>query len=526
MLKYIAFILLLLCGGGVRGQALHVDSNCFLPTDKCCAEISSAIPTTDKGIFFIGAMVRKPGGGVPFLPIDTVMGNVMVGKLDSNRQLSWVKVFGGRDDDLAFKACQTPDGGYAVLALTLSNDGDVTGNKGGGDIWLLRTDANGNLLWQKTYGSSYSDDPISIANTADHGFIILGTTNGSDGDVPFHYGGFFSSDWLVIKTDSTGNVLWTKNIGGTESEGNRGQILAVDSFYYLIGSTASRDYDCIPSSWQSGADMYDDYYVIKLNDTGAVLWDSSYGGSRNDEAESAMIDRRDNTIMITGTTYSNDHMVTDYNGGNGDIWVVKVKMDGTLVWQKALGITSDETGSSLCITPPGEYIICGNTRYVIGGGDGWLSVLDTTGNEIYRKIFGGIENEAVFSIVQSKNGYAAAGGSASDLFTEGLNCNANNSGSFISYFERWPLSIPFIAENGISMIAYPNPVNKELIIKLPNAVTGSITVLNSIGQTILVSAVERESCIKIPVENWSTGLYFLSFQSESKQINTIKILKN
>ncbi len=89
------------------------------------------------------------------------------------------------------------------------------GAKGSNDIWLLRLDDSGNLLWEKTYGSSQADVAISIANTPDGGLILLGATNGSDGDVPFHYGDIFALDWLVIKTDSLGNVQWSKDIGGT-----------------------------------------------------------------------------------------------------------------------------------------------------------------------------------------------------------------------------------------------------------------------------------------------------------------------
>ena len=213
----------------VHGQVLIVDSTRFVNGNRCCTGINYSISTAGKGGLFVGYDNNNPGGIIPFFPIDTtVHQNVLIGKIDSNQHITWIDVFGGSDDDVAMSSCQTPDGGFAVLAITSSLDGDVTGNRGANDIWLLRLDGAGNLLWQKTYGSSGSDQAVSVANTADHGFIILGTTNGSDGDVPFHYGGYFSEDWLVIKTDSAGNVQWSRDLGTSYNDGTIGSILAVD----------------------------------------------------------------------------------------------------------------------------------------------------------------------------------------------------------------------------------------------------------------------------------------------------------
>jgi len=218
----------------LSAQALVIDSTRFITGNNPGTGIEFAIPTADKGILLVGYTAANPGGIIPYFPLDVANENVLIGKIDSNRQISWLKVYGGSDDDGAISACQTPDGGYAVLANTSSNNGDVTGFKGATDIWLLRLDASGNLLWEKTYGSTQSDGGLSVANTPDGGFIVLGSTNGSDDDVPFHYGDPFSLDWLVIKTDNAGNVQWSKDLGGTGDEGESGSILSVGSSYYLV----------------------------------------------------------------------------------------------------------------------------------------------------------------------------------------------------------------------------------------------------------------------------------------------------
>ena len=209
-MKNILILLLAFTPCSAFSQALELTKTQFVSAATCCTIGQAAIATADKGILTVGYS-RTSGGVIPSFPLDTSLGNALVVKIDSVQHINWAKVFGGSKDDMAMNACQTADGGYAVLARTTSSDGDITGFKGGPDIWLLRLDADGNLLWQRTYGTSQSDLPISIANTSDGGFIIFGCTNGDDGDVSAHYGGFFDFDWIVIKTDGTGNVQWSRN---------------------------------------------------------------------------------------------------------------------------------------------------------------------------------------------------------------------------------------------------------------------------------------------------------------------------
>jgi hypothetical protein len=295
---------------------LVIDSTRFITGNQCCTEIYYSIPTADKGILFVGSDAGNPGGIIPYFSIDiSVNGNVMIGKIDSNHQISWIKIYGGSQADGAVSAVQTPDGGYVILAGTSSNDGDVTGFLGVEDIWLLRIDSLGSLLWEKCYGSPAQDAPISIANTPDHGFILLGSSFGSGNDIPFHYGDMWTTDWVVIKTDSTGNMQWCKDLGTSNDEGGTGAILAIDSAYYLISNTGSLDHDCTDTTWHPGVPTGFDLYILKLNDTGKVVWDSSYGGTETDGANAAMFDMRDSTIVINGFTYSDNYMVTGYQGG-------------------------------------------------------------------------------------------------------------------------------------------------------------------------------------------------------------------
>jgi Secretion system C-terminal sorting domain len=511
-------------------QTLHIDSTRFITGIVCCVGISSIIPTDDKGIFFAGYEWNHPIGIIPYCAYAGY--NVMVGKIDSNRQISWIRVYGGNGDDQAVSGVQTLDGGYAILTETASNDGDVTGGyKGYGDLWQFRLDGSGNLLWGKTYGSSNQDHPISIANTPDHGFVILGSTNGSDGDVPFHYAGVGYWDWILIKTDSVGNKEWSKDLGGNGNEGwsfthSAGTILYIDTSYYLISTSSSTDHDCIDTTWHSGDTLWNayynngDYYVVKLDNNGNRLWSKSYGGTGGDYVSQAIFDFRDSTIVIVGSTNSSNYMVTGFQGGwgFGDIWVVKVDMNGALIWQKTLGTPYDDEGTSICLGPNGGYLAYGWTHNGTIGQE-YLSIfsLDKNGNELVNRQFGGPVHTENYSniIFPYLNGYVASGKSGARAFTEGTTygkfdtsgLDPNSNGSFICYIDTeahtavYNINKP--SEHIITLS--PNPVKTFLTISSTNRMK-TIDIIDIFGQNVY-----RQQCnssqIQVDVDDLPAGVY-------------------
>lgn len=523
-------------------QTLYIDSTRFITGAKFGAHINSAISTSDKGILVAGKSYGNPGGIIPYFPLDTgENGNVLIGKIDSNQQISWIKVYGGSDAESAGPSCQTPDGGYAVLATTSSINGDVTGLKGGADLWLIRLDALGNLLWQKCYGSSSGDAAISIANTPDRGFILLGSSRGSDGDVPFHYGSVWETDWLVIKTDSVGNLQWSKTIGGTETDG-AGSILSIDSNYYIACGSFSTDYDCVDTSWHPGVNTSADYHVLKLDGIGVVLWDSSYGGSGSDGVSQAMFDSRDSTIVIIGFTNSVDYMVTGRylcpSFGGDDMWVIKVNKAGKLLWQKALGSIQDERGTGICISHEGGYIAYGKTFPSpcddtavenIGSHDCWVFEIGSSGNIITDKVFGGEDVELPNSVVPYLNGYALTGISASIVFSEGTTNGRNYMGQagFVSYIGYSSLDVKNIVDLSEPMQVYPNPAHVAVKILVPSAEKGKISVSNILGQTVYTGRIQSPNNVtEINTGEWATGMYLVQWRSDEGRMLSARLIKN
>jgi hypothetical protein len=473
---------------------------------------------------FVGNAFNAPGG---LIPTSRYAGdNVMVGKIDSSHNVSWVKIYGGNAVDVGYSACQTPDGGYAVLAYTESHDGNITGSKGGGDIWLMKLDGSGNLLWQKCYGSTWEDYPISIDNTPDGGFIILGWSLGSGRDIPFHYGSNMSTDWVVIKTDNAGNLQWCKNLGGTDDEAGVGAILSIDSAYYLVSSSFSKDHDCVDTAWHAGRNTNGDLYVLKLASDGNVLWGKSYGGSQNDYVLSALYDNRDSTIVTNGGTGSSDYMVTGYSGGASDMWVVKLNKRGSLIWQKPLGNTMQTIGTGICLAHDGGYLACGYTYLPPNGDDGWIFELDNSGNIVTDKIFGGGGGDHPASVLPYLHGYVVAGETGSLLFTEGI-CDSNNSGAFVSYID----SVPVSAVKNISVAQrldiFPSPAFQHVTISLPGHDMGKLIIVNNMGQRMYEQSIERSiNPVVLDVSQWVAGLYFIEWLGENGTTVTKKLIKN
>ena len=161
-------------------------------------------------------------------------------KLDSIHNIEWQKSFGGSNVDNGLSIQQTNDGGYIAAGFSNSNDGDVTGNHGGYDFWIIRLDSLGDLSWQKSLGGSADDYGLTIQQTFDGGFIAAGSSLSNNGDVTGNNGG---SDMWIVKLDDTGNITWDKTLGGSLEDNAYSIQQTLDSGYIVVGNSNSTDGD-------------------------------------------------------------------------------------------------------------------------------------------------------------------------------------------------------------------------------------------------------------------------------------------
>lgn len=322
--------------------------------------------------------------------------------------IEWQKALGGTHGESANAVQQTSDGGYIVAGHSMSNDGDVSGNHGGGDYWIVKLNSTGDIQWQKSLGGSNVDDAQSIRQTTDGGYIIAGSSNSSDGDISGNHGNY---DYWIVKLDSSGNMQWQKSLGGSSVDMAQSIQQTSEGGYIVAGSSSSNDGDV------NGNHGGGDYWIVKLDINGNIQWQKSLGGSSSEQVNSVQ-QTFDGGYIIAGTTVSTDGDIT-ISYGNNDFWVVKLDSGGNMQWQKALGNIGDNIGYYAQQTFDGGYIAVGTSfnpsNLESGLPDYWVIKLSNNGTIQWDKYFGGSFHDNAITIRQTPEWeYIVAGWTASN----------------------------------------------------------------------------------------------------------------
>ncbi len=172
------------------------------------SEVAQAIQKTNDGGYIIAGFTTSNNGDVSG---NHGGGDWWVVKLNATGEIQWQRALGGTSTESAYSIQQTSDGGYIVAGRTHSNDGDVTGNHGDWDCWVVKLTSTGAIEWQKAFGGSSLDEAYSIQQTTDGGYILAGNSMSTDGDVTGNHGYF---DIWVVKMNDTGAIQWQKSLGG------------------------------------------------------------------------------------------------------------------------------------------------------------------------------------------------------------------------------------------------------------------------------------------------------------------------
>jgi beta-propeller uncharacterized protein DUF5122 len=398
---------------------------------------ATSIQQTSDGGFIVGSK------GCYYAPIYYSDYDFKVLKLNANGNVIWQKTYGGSGDDLINSIQQTSDGGFIVVGSTSSFSGS-------GGIWVLKLNANGNVIWQKTYGGSDSDGANSIQETSDGGFIVVGSTISFSG----------ISGYWVLKLDANGNIAWQRAYGNSSQFATSIQQTS-DGGFIVAGFT-------YPTPLK--------FCVLKLDGNGNVIWQKTYGGSKISEATSIQ-ETSDGGFIVAGYTNS-------YGAGNSDIWVLKLNVNGNVTWQKTYGGTGGDGASSIQQTTDGGFILAGSTSS-FGSGGIWVLKLDANGNVTWQKTYGGSGVDRARSIQQtSDGGFIVAGDTSSygasdwDIWVLKLDANGNIPGCDL-------IQDTSVVPGNTSVI----PTNTEVMPELTAA-----TVSNSSVVPINTAASVEEQC--------------------------------
>ena len=331
-------------------------------------------------------------------------------KVDSLGELEWQSSFGGNENDIASDAVQTPDGGYLIVGGAVSFDGDVVGSHGSEDAWVLKLNATGGLEWSKTYGGSSNERIEAIEPTSDGNYVLAGYSDSFDGDIDFNHGDF---DYWLLKIDGNGNLLWENTFGGSLADWAFDVKEAPDGGFMIAGSTISTNGDV------SNNNGFYDYWIVKTDTGGNLVWENNYGGTLEERAYSISI-ANDGGAIVAGTSNSADW---DVQGSNGsyDFWLAKISGTGDLEWAKCYGGPAIDRAFSVVALADDHFLAAGFTTS--NGGqvsnnhgsfDAWITKFDETGNLLWERNFGGTSGDRFYGIIEKMDGgYAATGLSSS-----------------------------------------------------------------------------------------------------------------
>jgi hypothetical protein len=352
------------------------------------------------------------------------------------QEIEWQNTIGGSGSDGMYSIQQTVDGGYILGGSSGSNiSGDKTENSNGGsDYWIVKSDASGNLQWQSTIGGSLIEPFSSIQQTFDGGYILGGSSSSDiSGDKTENSNGFY--DYWIVKTDSTGNILWQNTIGGNGYDYLSSIQQTADGGYILGGRSDSN----ISGDKTENSNGFYDYWIVKTDSSGNIQWQNTLGGF-NQEYLNSIQQTADGGYILGG--WSNSYIsgdITENNNGLNDYWIVKTDSSGNIQWQNTIGGSGYDQLYSIEQTFDGGYILGGSSSSDISGDktensngfdDYWIIKTDSSGNIQWQNTLGGSWEDFLYSIRQTYDGGYFLGGYSESNTSGDKTENSNGSSDY------------------------------------------------------------------------------------------------
>ncbi|MFB0509677.1 MAG: T9SS type A sorting domain-containing protein [bacterium] len=418
-------------------------------------------------------------------------------KTDPDGDTLWTRVYGGERHDAGNSVQQTMDGGYIIAGITESF------GAGAIDFYLIKTDEDGDTLWTRTYGGASTDLCKSIQQTSDSGYIMVGYSKS------FGTGKF---DIYLIKTKQNGDINWEKTYGGIDHDKALEGQQTTDGGYIFVGRTESF----------SGSES-SDVYLLKTNEEGDTIWTRTYGGDHDDCGLSVQ-QTADGGYIIAGSTAS-------YGRGRNDVYLIKTDENGDTLWTKTYGGVYDDEGYSVRQTSDNGYIVGGRTAsFGRGGSDFYFIKTDAYGDSIWTKTCGTIYQDHGYQVQQTADGgYIMVG------FNNYLSGGIEDPDIYLVKLAQYP----GIEDKGTSYKSFlisrieSNPFQDKTLIQyeLPNNTNVNITIYNLLGKKIKILLAEKQDAGRHSViwngiddlgKSVSSGIYFLRF--EAGELSTTKRL--
>jgi hypothetical protein len=407
-------------------------------------------------------------------------------KTDQYGDTLWTRTYGGNLAEYGYSVQPASDGGYIISGTTQSF------GLGLYDLYLVKTDANGNAVWTRNYGTDDSEYGMSVLHTSDDGYIIAGYTYST---------GPTLADLYLVKTDSNGDSVWTKYYGGSSEESGFSLSDASDGGYIFAATT---------TSFGAGGS---DFWLLRLDQNGDTLWTCTYGGLYQETAY-CVEQTSDGGYIIAGYSSS-------FGNGSYDVYIVRTDSLGDTLWAGIYGGSMDDYAEHICQTSDGGFIVTGYTwSNSVGSADLLVMKIDQYGNEIWSRSYGGEDWDLGHAIQPTADGgYIIAG------YTQSFGAGANDLWLLKIAGEASAIDNIVTGPSAINLYEnYPNPFNSSTTIRyrLDASLFVTIRIYDILGRIIKTLANNHHNPgdyrITWDAENNPSGVYFYQIQSGERSV--------
>ena len=520
--------------------------------------LMDAIPTTDYGFILAGSSLSKKSGN----KTDDNVGDLdyWVWKMDESGELDWQKSFGGPGSDFLQSIKATKDGGFILAGISNSTINEEVGAnssqarndktdacRGGDDFWIIKLDAKGNQQWQKTIGGMGQEKLESIFQTKDGGYILGGSSSSSTTDVneigEKSSDSFGNLDYWIVKLDSKGKLVWQKTYGGSYLDELRSIEQTVDGGY-LVGGYSNSPASGSKTENNKGIG---DYWILKLNSVGEIEWQKTIGGDQDDQLY--VVHQTDDGNFIVGGN-SNSGSSNEKSKGNEsgtDFWVLKLDTLGDILWQETYNIGKVDVLTSLVENDDHSVLLGGFAQGEVvgsgklgarslkkavkgkdaetpsalkGTGDYVAVKINEKGEEIWRQSVGSAGEDLLKKVVETRDGgYLMSGTSKSKVSRDRNSTIGSNDFWVVKLRDKTkPQKVKAVIE------AMPNPaVTFTNVVIGYDYENGTATVVDLAGHVLQQFAISSRT-VPVDLSDYAAGVYIINIKT-NKGSDGVKVVK-
>lgn len=502
------------------------------------------ITTPDNGYLLAGSSISNKSGNIT----NNNKGNLdyWVWKMNVQGDIEWQKSFGGSGMDLLQSVKMTPDGGYILAGISNSNVGFDKQNesKGNTDYWIIKINDVGVQEWQRTIGGSGQEKINGITLTPDGGYILAGSSSsnkvpvGENNEVDVlgkNENSRGSLDYWVVKLTHDGNVDWQKTIGGKYKDELK-SIVSLANNEYVLGGYSNSPISGEKTDTNIGIG---DYWIVKINNTGAILWQQTIGGNLDDDLFILSATQDGGFIVGGNSNSSSSNGKSKSNTKGTDYWVVKMDKEGVIDWQETYNFGQTDVLSSIVENPDGSFLIAGyaqteaktskalgKVKSIAGNGDkeginDYVALkINPIGEKIWEKSVGSKGEEVMKKLYPTHDGgFLLAGTSFGD--------KSRDKKGKIGKGDFWVVKLKDKTKTEVNTFisASPNPAVNNTNIGINFQYNyGTVTLYDINGRQIRQTDVRGEHTIPMDMNNLPTGVYVIDIKTDGGQ-EGIKVIK-